>query len=370
MPTFNFTVRATDDLGAYADRNFSINVRNTVVDSFCLIETGNGNDILTSTDGVNWTRRENALAFGNTTTIGVVYGNGTWIAYKGGGNSNAVYKISYDAINWIPYNFVDEEGQSIPVIDSHSIQFVNGKFCFISRRTTSEPPTFYTSIDGKSWTRMGAITGHGANAMPNNNKITYGDGMYWVGSSGSPNTIFAYKSVDQGMTWESVTLTGFTSWVTTSGLHYINGLWIVMHGNGSGNSTSMTYATSNDGIIWTKRTAPVPSSYYKASTVLYGNGRIVLPLAPASSYTRVYDRVLTSEDGIEWTLRTFEPIAQGTSNTYANGLYHNGLFILSTNSTTFGGGQTKGLRVSSDGINWNSVSTTQVNSVQSMASIG
>ena len=370
MPTFNFTVRATDDLGAYADRNFSINVRNTTVDSFCIIESASQNDILTSTDGVNWVRRENALAFGNASTAGVIYGNGTWLAYKGGSNSNAIYKISYDAINWVPYSFVDEEDQTIPIIDNHSVQFVNGKFCFAARRTTMESPSFYTSVDGKVWKRMGSITGFGTSSVAATNRITYGDGTYWIGSSGSPSTTFAYKSTDQGVTWETVSLTGFTAWNTMGGVYYINGLWITMFNAGSGNTSTLTYATSNDGIIWTRRTTTLPSTYYKAPQVLYGNGRIVLPLAPSSSYTRTFDSVLTSEDGINWTKRTYTPLGQGESSTYTNGLYHNGMFIISSNTRTFASGHYGGIRTSSDGINWSVVSNDQISGVLSMASVG
>ena len=54
MATYNFTVRAQDETGAFSDRDFSIQVRNNLVDRLYAINDDNG---YASIDGINWTER-------------------------------------------------------------------------------------------------------------------------------------------------------------------------------------------------------------------------------------------------------------------------------------------------------------------------
>lgn len=90
MPNYTFTVRATDNAGAFADRTFSLNVLNTKQERFVAIS---GLDAFTSADGINWTVRS---GLGGDA---VSYGNGRWVITA----SLNRYHTSEDGINWTTY---------------------------------------------------------------------------------------------------------------------------------------------------------------------------------------------------------------------------------------------------------------------------
>ena len=83
--------------------------------------------------------------------------------------------------------------------------------------------------------------------------------------------------------WYSVT------YGTVSGV----GVFVAVANSGTGNRVM----TSPDGITWTIRTSAADISW---SSVTYGNGLFV---AVASSSIVAGDRVMTSPDGITWTIR-------------------------------------------------------------------
>lgn len=87
MATYNFTVRAKDETGAFADRQFSIQVRNNLVDRLFAI---NGSHGYASVDGVNWTQR---TGVGGQWCDNVL---GRWIVVQ----NATTYRISGDTINW------------------------------------------------------------------------------------------------------------------------------------------------------------------------------------------------------------------------------------------------------------------------------
>lgn len=87
MATYNFTVRAKDETGAFADRQFSIQVRNNLVDRLFTI---NGSHGYASVDGVNWTQR---TGVGGDWCDNLL---GRWIVVQ----NETTYRISGDTINW------------------------------------------------------------------------------------------------------------------------------------------------------------------------------------------------------------------------------------------------------------------------------
>ena len=87
--TFNFTVRAEDDQGAFADRDFSISVKNTVVDRYMVVDA---TDAYTSPDMVTWTKR---IGQGGTS---VQYGGGKWMVPYG---TTWTYRLSTDGVNFV-----------------------------------------------------------------------------------------------------------------------------------------------------------------------------------------------------------------------------------------------------------------------------
>lgn len=87
MAIYDFTVRAEDNQGAFADRNFSIEVQNNLVDR---IAVTNGTHVYSSVDGINWTQRtgKGGLSIRNF--------NGLWCVLDG----YRVIRTSTDCINW------------------------------------------------------------------------------------------------------------------------------------------------------------------------------------------------------------------------------------------------------------------------------
>jgi hypothetical protein len=90
---------------------------------------------------------------------------------------------------------------------------------------------------------------------------------------------------------------------------YGNGLFVAVAFTGTGNRVM----TSTDGITWTIRTSPADNNWY---SVTYGNSAFV-----AVAYTGVGNRVMTSTDGITWTIRTSPADNNWRGVTYGNGLF-------------------------------------------------
>ena len=85
---FDFTVRATDDQGSFADRNFSITVNNTVVARFVAVSSS---AVLHSNDGKEWIRNDALSAMQDVT-----FGNGRWMIPR----TNMTTYQSTDGVNW------------------------------------------------------------------------------------------------------------------------------------------------------------------------------------------------------------------------------------------------------------------------------
>lgn len=92
--TFNFTVRAEDNQGAFADRDFSIVVKNTVIDRYMVVDN---TDAYTSPDMVTWTKRPGQGGFQ------VKYGGGLWVVCAGTYNSVPTFRLSTDGATFAAY---------------------------------------------------------------------------------------------------------------------------------------------------------------------------------------------------------------------------------------------------------------------------
>jgi|HigsolmetaAR202D_1030399.scaffolds.fasta_scaffold03618_6 hypothetical protein len=328
MTVFNFTVRATDDQGAFADREFSIKIRNTIVDRYMMV---NGTDAYTSPDGTNWTKR---VTSGGSS---VTYGAGKWLVVK----SASQYLLSVDGINFTPHTF--PPSSVVP-----AVQYVNGRFVYAARYV-NEPYRMHYSYDGINWT----VT-EGAMALSTEYQPTsfiYVDGRWIAAANGSYNYCAKYSD-DDGATWHPI-YTGYT--FACSGIAYYNGLYIAIDNSAKGSAARVL--TSNDTVVWTPRSLP-PSAipnYYGASEILYGNGRLVMPIyKTASSGTNGVFWVVTSVDGINWEVKTYPPFVSNGNAVHAkvSSTYHNGLFMLVCTHNAGGAG---GIRVSEDGVTWETV---------------
>jgi predicted RecA/RadA family phage recombinase len=98
---------------------------------------------------------------------------------------------------------------------------------------------------------------------------------------------------------------------------YGNGLFVAVANSGTGNRVM----TSPDGITWTIRTSAANNSW---QSVTYGNGLFVAVSTDGSG-----NRVMTSSNGITWTIRT-----SAANNGWTSVTYGNGLFVAVANSGT------------------------------------
>lgn len=120
-------------------------------------------------------------------------------------------------------------------------------------------------------------------------------------ATGLFNITAVYAQV--GITWTSRTSAGDNFWVTVT---YGNGLYVAVSGSAG------AVMTSPDGITWTLRSAPTNAW----QSVTYGAGLFV---AVANNGTN--NRVMTSPDGITWTSRTTPADNFWQGVTFANGLF-------------------------------------------------
>lgn len=99
MATYNFTVRAQDETGAFSDRDFSIQVRNNLVDRILAIDSANA---YASVDGTTWTERTGKGGHWCRNLLG------KWIVCTYVFSDSDVqkarcgrdYRLSEDTINW------------------------------------------------------------------------------------------------------------------------------------------------------------------------------------------------------------------------------------------------------------------------------
>ena len=108
-----------------------------------------------------------------------------------------------------------------------------------------------------------------------------------------------------GITWTTRTSPA-NSWRSVT---YGNGLFVAVATSGTGNRVM----TSPDGINWTLRSSAADNNW---RSITYGNGLFV-----AVAYTGTGNRVMTSPDGITWTSRQEAADNQWVSVTYGNGLF-------------------------------------------------
>lgn len=184
----------------------------------------------------------------------------------------------------------------------------------------SDYPEFVSLFDIKDF--LGEFSSEQKTMSPRNqNAIAYGNGVLvaagsdglqysedggntWVNSNsptgGFNDVIFAggqfvaigyinncYTS-DDGKSWESKSIPQPDSSVSYNSLAYGNGLYIAIPG-GYNTSAQSSYATSPDGISWTKRYLPSSKAW---SVVEYGGNRfVVLDSGSTAAY---------SSDGINW----------------------------------------------------------------------
>ena len=173
-----------------------------------------------------------------------------------------------------------------------------------------------TSPDGIAWTLRNSPASYSWTS------VTYGNGLFVaVANSGTGDIVMTSPD---GIVLTPRNSAADNAWNSVA---YGNGLFVATAINGTGNKVM----TSPNGIDWTLRASAADNYWW--NSVTYGNGLFVAVTCGLDVFSlmcnTVGDKVMTSPDGIAWTL-----INGSANNEWASVTYGNGLFVAVANSGT------------------------------------
>jgi hypothetical protein len=247
-------------------------------DRFVATTTNTTNNIIYSTDGVDWTNLTVPSSTSGYRTIS--YGNSLYVVWANSGGGNATtYATSSNGTTWTHRTL------SATGVNSMSASaFGNGTFIAIVSGTS----VAVSSTNGTTWT---------VRSMPASQNWTsaaYGNGTFFAHSNGTTNT----ATSSNGITW-----TARTSPEAFQKVTFANGLFVA-----TSYAVNTNVYTSSDGITWTARTLPFNGTNAGAKRV-FGGGNIFVV------YVQNSGLIATSPDGNTWTQRS-----GGTQN-WTSGAY-------------------------------------------------
>jgi hypothetical protein len=265
---------------------------------------------------LTWVYQNAPTGYGNQWYT-VTYGNNKYVALAISGNLTRGI-VSADGITWVGLSGPEGQGGNVNDTTFRGIIYGNGQFVAVGSGPSGTNTCNY-STNGTQWHLTSA-------SSPNQTyrAITYGNGLFVaVGYSSSANSgkrAMTTPGLVNGV-WQGWTLRD-TPEATFEGVAYGNGLFVAVAGQ------PITGAmVSSDGITWTQSNT-VPNNDW--TSVAYGNNLFV---ALSSG-----GRIMTTQDGINWTFRTTLPPGESMSQI----AFGNGLFV-TTGIINY---------QSPDGINW------------------
>lgn len=278
-----------------------------------------GSDIVTSIDGVTWSRQESS--FGNFNSA--AYGDGRMIAY--GGDFGGCFGLSENGAVWT--ELVNE------TFAGRSFALAHGAGRFVAVGPGVDPlasgGSAYASTDGVTWADA-------SGEIPEVRSVTHGgDKFVAVGTA-------AIAISSDGLSW------------TSAPFDAPRQLFDVAHGAGVfvavGNSGSIF--SSVDGVHWSEEQSGLSGGYFLRG-VTYGDGLFVAVGDQYDPDLRMNtSMIITSPDGAHWTTRH-----SGVGQELRDVVYGNGRFVVvGQNETNDAQGNTAGTTAivlnSLDGIHW------------------
>ena len=245
---------------------------------YCAIaQTGSGNSIMTSPDGVTWTARTSPA---DNSWSGLCWAAelGLFVAVGGSGTGNRVM-TSPDGINWtLRTSAADNSWRSVCWAAELGL--------LVAVAITGSGNRVMTSPDGINWTTRASAADYSwsgvcwsaelsllvavASDVHSNPVMTSPDGITWTTRIATSNTWY-------GVCWAAEL-----------------GLFMAVANSGTGNRVM----TSPDGITWTTRASAADNGWVGICWAAE------IGLAVPVAITGTGNRVMTSPDGINWTLRT------------------------------------------------------------------
>jgi hypothetical protein len=193
--------------------------------------------------------------------------------------------------------------RTIPIVANINLRDITyspqlGIFCAVNDFNGSTTDRFLTSTDGINWSIQTATSLRWSS-------ITWAAelGLFCAVSvtGGATNRVITSPN---GTTWTIQTSASNNSWrsvVWAAEANNGNGLFCAVSDSGSGNQVM----TSPNGTTWTERVTPTPTINWRAVTwgaeCPNGSGGFGLFCAVADS---VFGQVMTSPDGVNWTLQS------------------------------------------------------------------
>ena len=257
-----------------------------------LSNTGTSNRVMSSPDGTIWTVTATGAPDNAWGTNCLCYGNGMFVAVSGGA-TNAMYSV--DGYNWT------ESGAS-SVGPWRAVTFGNGRFVAVG----VSGKTMY-STDAITWT-SGLIAGDASFVW---GAVTYGTDNLGVAKfvavcANSGSTKKSAVSLDNGINW-----TIYTSAIAGQiAITFGNNLFVSV---GIKSGLIAGVQTSPDGQTWTERTVPYSVVSDWIVSIAFGNNLFVS--------TTLDGNIISSTDGITWTLTTVLSSASWLGVTFGENIF-------------------------------------------------
>lgn len=310
--------------------------------------------VMTSADGATWTPR--AIPTAGSSWRSVAWGNGTFVAVGDAGDGTSGVMTSPDGATWTMRPTPPAECAGCTSWES--VAFGGSQFVAVGYSNDAPDlshPTVMTSPDGATWT----VTVDSASYDWTD--VTYGAGVFVALRQGDVlSTPIEIVTSPDGNTWTQRTSPADSRWRSLS---FGGGQFVAVADWGSRFGESFKsndkgvgerVMTSPDGITWTLRSSAVDNQWID---VTYGNGRFVAvavagtigpesidpsEFAYGSADSGGGDRMMSSVDGVTWSLSTLPVTNEWTA--VAHGA---GTFVAVAQS-----GLGNRVATSPDGVNW------------------
>jgi len=216
-----------------------------------------------------------------------------------------------------------------------SLAYGKEKYVAVSARAGISSNKIIYSLDGLSWTVANQSY---LNIDPFTSVIFANDLFVAIANSSNSNLNIA-TSVD-GINWAAVPSPSARNW---SSITFGNGIFVAVAKSGVGDRVM----TSTTGFIWILRSTPVDNSW---ESVTYGKGFFVAVSSTGNN------RVMISEDSINW--RTVEGVP---SSSWVSVTFGNGKFVAVANDGT------DRIMVSENALEWQAITYPVLNNWTSVA---
>jgi hypothetical protein len=274
------------------------------------------NRVMTSTDGYTWTAQTPPANNWLNVCYGELSGNNLYVAVSHNGTNRSMY--STNGISWTTSPTPNDASMEWGCICFGYDTSGNGLFVGTAINGTTNLPRVMTSSNGINWTPRNA----------SDNALSWRGVCYGYDSSGQGQFVAVAQSgtgsrsmysINGGVTWVGKPTTeDNSSWYNVC---YGNGTFVAVAAYTGPIRKRVMYTRNIIGAGWSEANYPVENDWWG---VAFGNGLFV-----AIATSGVGNRVMTSPDGINWTIR-----ASVADSIWKGICYGNGTFVsVSSNGT-------------------------------------